>query len=304
MVLKMIKKYGIVAIVGKPNVGKSTLINAIMKKKVSIISNKPQTTRNAVKEIYEDDESAIIFTDTPGFHEPSNKLDLFLNHEIEISYKEANIILFVTTMDKELDANDFEIINLIKEANKENVILVISKAEMAKNQDQIDERIHFLKKHLVFKDVVQISALHAINIDKLISTIKNYLHKDVVTDYFRQKAEKEDKFVITEIIREQCLLNLNHEVPHGVGVEIDESKYNQEANHWIIKASIIIEKNSHKPIIIGQNGTMIKKISMGARKQLHEIYDCHISLTIFVKVENNWRDNNNIIKSLGYKIKK
>ncbi|ACI59962.1 GTPase Era [Ureaplasma urealyticum] len=300
----MVKKYGIVAIVGKPNVGKSTLINAIMRKKVSIISNKPQTTRNAIKEIYEDDDSAIIFTDTPGFHEPSNKLDLFLNHEIEVSYKEANVILFVSSMDKELSEDDFEIINLIKESNKENVILVISKAEVAKNQDKIDERVHQLNKYIQFKDVIQISALHVINIDKLINTIKQYLHKDVVTDYFRQKVEKEDKFIIAETIREQCLLNLNHEVPHGVGVEIDESKYNQEANHWIIKASIIIEKNSHKPIVIGQNGAMIKKISMAARKQLHEIYDCHISLTIFVKVENNWRENNNVVKSLGYKIKK
>ncbi|QDI65080.1 GTPase Era [Ureaplasma urealyticum] len=300
----MVKKYGIVAIVGKPNVGKSTLINAIMRKKVSIISNKPQTTRNAIKEIYEDDDSAIIFTDTPGFHEPSNKLDLFLNHEIEVSYKEANVILFVSSMDKELSEDDFEIINLIKESNKENVILVISKAEVAKNQDKIDERVHQLNKYIQFKDVIQISALHVINIDKLINTIKQYLHKDVVTDYFRQKVEKEDKFIIAETIREQCLLNLNHEVPHGVGVEIDESKYNQEANHWIIKASIIIEKNSHKPIVIGQNGAMIKKISMATRKQLHEIYDCHISLTIFVKVENNWRENNNVVKSLGYKIKK
>ena len=300
----MVKKYGIVAIVGKPNVGKSTLINAIMRKKVSIISNKPQTTRNAIKEIYEDDDSAIIFTDTPGFHEPSNKLDLFLNHEIEVSYKEANVILFVSSMDKELSEDDFEIINLIKESNKENVILVISKAEVAKNQDKIDERVHQLDKYIQFKDVIQISALHVINIDKLINTIKQYLHKDVVTDYFRQKVEKEDKFIIAETIREQCLLNLNHEVPHGVGVEIDESKYNQEANHWIIKASIIIEKNSHKPIVIGQNGAMIKKISMATRKQLHEIYDCHISLTIFVKVENNWRENNNVVKSLGYKIKK
>lgn len=300
----MVKKYGIVAIVGKPNVGKSTLINAIMRKKVSIISNKPQTTRNAIKEIYEDDDSAIIFTDTPGFHEPSNKLDLFLNHEIEVSYKEANVILFVSSMDKELSEDDFEIINLIKESNKENVILVISKAEVAKNQDKIDERVHQLNKYIQFKDVIQISTLHVINIDKLINTIKQYLHKDVVTDYFRQKVEKEDKFIIAETIREQCLLNLNHEVPHGVGVEIDESKYNQEANHWIIKASIIIEKNSHKPIVIGQNGAMIKKISMAARKQLHEIYDCHISLTIFVKVENNWRENNNVVKSLGYKIKK
>lgn len=227
----MVKKYGIIAIVGKPNVGKSTLINAIMRKKVSIISNKPQTTRNAIKEIYEDDDSAIIFTDTPGFHEPSNKLDLFLNHEIEVSYKEANVILFVSSMDKELSEDDFEIINLIKESNKENVILVISKAEVAKNQDKIDERVHQLNKYIQFKDVIQISALHIINIDKLINTIKQYLHKDVVTDYFRQKVEKEDKFIIAETIREQCLLNLNHEVPHGVGVEIDESKYNQEANH-------------------------------------------------------------------------
>lgn len=225
------KRYGIVAIVGKPNVGKSSLINAINKNKVSIVSNKPQTTRNAVKELYEDEESVIIFTDTPGYHNEVNKLDIFLNHEVEVSYKEANLVLLLTSMDKNLSEDDYKIIDHIKGNKKEQIILVVSKAELAKNQTLIDERVNTLKEHLDFLDVIQISSSHNINIDKLLSIIKQHLKIDIVTDYLRSKANKTDKFWVQELIREQCLELLKYEVPHGVGIEINESKYESDINH-------------------------------------------------------------------------
>lgn len=296
------KKYGIVAIVGKPNVGKSSLINAISKSKVSIVSAKPQTTRNAIKELYEDDDSVIIFTDTPGYHNEANKLDIFLNHEVEVSYKEANLVLLLTSMDKPLSEDDYKIIDHIKENKKEKIILVVSKAETAKTQELIDQRVASLKQHLDFLDVIQISSTHNINIDKLLNTIKQYLKSDVVTHYFRSKADKTDKFWVQELIREQCLELLKYEVPHGIGIEINESKYDSATNHWLINATIIIEKDSHKPIVIGKDGQVIKQIGMNTRKQLLATYDCDITLKLFVKVEKNWRDNNTIVKGLGYKI--
>lgn len=299
----MIKKYGIIAIVGKPNVGKSTLINAITKTKAAIVSPKPQTTRNSIKELYEDEDSVIIFTDTPGFHEPKNKLDIFLNNEIEISYKEADLIYFLTNMEKPLTNDDFQVIDFLKEANK-NVILVVSKAETSKTQDLIDERVNELKSHFNFIDIVQISSLHNINLDKLISLSKKFLKQDIVTDYFRQKADKEDSFIIAEIIREQCLKYLNHEIPHGIGVEVNDSNYDKEKNLWVIKASLLIEKKSHKQIVIGKNGDMIKKISKQSRIELQSQYDCKIHLELFVQIEDDWRNNQNKVKNLGYKIKK
>lgn len=300
----MKKKYGNIAIIGKPNVGKSTLINAITNTKSSIISNKPQTTRNAIKEIYEDEEVALILVDTPGFHNPKNKLDLFLNEEVVNSYKNANVIFFLTSMDKPLNEDDYEIIKVIKEFKKDNIILVISKAELSKNQDIIDKRIDDLRKEINFVDVIQISALHQINIKKLIDSTKPFLKEDVVSDYFREQANKSDEFVVAEKIREQCLNLLSYEVPHGVGIEINESNYDPQKNLWKINASIVLERESHKKIVIGKGGEMIKKIGLGARKNLEEEYNCKIFLAIFVKIETNWRDNQNVVKSLGYKSKK
>ena len=291
----MAKKYGTVVITGKPNVGKSTLINALAKKEVAIISKKPQTTRKQINYIYQNDKSEITFIDTPGFHFSRNKLDDYLNLQIKNSYKYANIALLLIDLTREINDEDLEVIKMINNFGVSHVILVFNKIDSPEKQNiQIyKDKINQLIK---VDDILEISALKGINLDLLINTISKYLSNDQA---FLQETNS-DNYIISEIIREQIIKNLYQELPYATCVCIKKKNYDQKANVFEIYADIVVEKESQKPIVVGHNGNMIKKIGTDARKKLNNYYDCKIVLHLFVVVKENWRNNESVLKDGGY----
>ncbi len=290
-------KNNIVAIVGKPNVGKSTLLNAIFNQKKAIVNKKPQTTRKQSFFIYKNDNVKAIIIDTPGFHLPHNKLDKFLNWEVNNSLKSSNSILYLFDMTREFDVEDRNILNNISKYDIQNKVLIINKAETSK-QELIDETANKLKEDFNFQTVIQISALHKINIEKIIEYIETTSSEDIDVSYFK---EPDDKFMIAEIIREQCLILLRKEIPYAIGVDVTTNNYDEKTKTFFIDADIIVEKSSQKPIVIGKHASMIKLIGTNARMELLNIYDCKIVLKLYVKVEEDWRNSNYLINSLGYK---
>lgn len=301
MELELVKKYvGNIAIIGKPNVGKSTLINAIFKEKISIVNQKPQTTRDKIDAIYNKGEFYLTFIDTPGFHVPRNKLDMFLNSQAKASLKEANVVYFLTDITREIDSEDKELLDFVKNYGVENIILVVTKAETS-TQEKIDERIDLWKKEANFKETIIVSGLHQINIDKLLNITKPYLNQEeVVVSQDDNSTLQEDNFLVKEIIREQCLNLLKQEIPYGIAVIIESSSYDAITNTFNINACIVVEKESQKAIVIGSKGSMIKQIGIASRQELLNIYDSKINLKLFVKVDKNWRDNELKLKEFGY----
>lgn len=294
-------KIGKIAIVGKSNVGKSTLINQIFDKEIVIATSKPQTTRNRIELLYQKDDCQIIFSDTPGFHKPRNKLDLFLNSQVKKALKNVDIILFVCDVKSGLDNDDIDVLNQIKTFKYEKLILLINKCdnEDASAIEQLKDQLYNI---IEFDKCFCISALYNQNINDVLNYIKRNLNDSdtpLVTD--PSEIEQQEKFVIAEIIRKVILNEFRYEVPHATAIVVDEMKYDPEKNLLDILFSIIVEKESQKPIIIGKRGESIKKIGVIARKELSKIYDCKMYLKSFVKVRKNWRDDNNIIKELGYK---
>ncbi len=297
VVIKTMNKATIVSIVGKPNVGKSTLFNAIFNTKYAITCHKPQTTRNQMGMVYHFDDDAILFLDTPGFHQAHNKLDEYLNDEIKRSLSLTQVVCFLYDMSRDMSNEDKMILQQISSYDIPHKILVINKAETSK-QPLIDAVTAELNQTYHFEHTIQISALHHINIDKFLNLLKGYVSTDVDISFFQ---EPDDNFIISEIVREQCLWQLKKEIPYGVGIEIITNHYDQASQVLNIDANIIVEKESHKPIVVGKNGQMIKAIGTAARKELLKIYDCKIMLKLFVKVKKDWRDSDYLIKELGYK---
>jgi GTP-binding protein Era len=272
---------GYVSITGKPNVGKSTLMNAIFKRKVSIVSYKPQTTRNMIKNLYNDVNSSIMFLDTPGYHDPNNKLDTFLNSEIKASYKISNCALLLIDPTRDIDEEDKTVIKFLIDYNMENVILVITKNDLSseKKNTKIIEQINSLIKVV---DNITISSKNENDVNNLLSLIKKYIP---VGKPLLEPTDDKDDFNVSEIIREQIIFNTKQELPYSTNVYVENKKY--ENNLLTINAVIVVEKESQKPIVIGAGGSMIKKIGTNARLELLNIYDCKINLKLFVKVEKD-----------------
>ena len=291
----MSKMYGTVAITGKPNVGKSTLINQIAKKEVAIISQKPQTTRNQINYVYATEEKEIAFVDTPGFHFSRNKLDNYLNSQIKNAYKYANIALLLIDLTREINDEDLEVIKMVKSFNIDNIILVFNKIDACEKQT-IDEYKQKVQELIKVNDVIEISALKNTNTDILIDTISKYLINDPII----LKETDSDNFIISEIIREQIIKNFYQEIPYATCVCIKKKNYDKTTNVFEVYADIVTEKESQKPIIIGRGGRMIKRIGTDARHKLHEYYDCKIVLNLFVVVKNDWRNNSSVLKDGGY----
>ena len=291
----MSKMYGTVVITGKPNVGKSTLINQIAKKEVAIISQKPQTTRNQINYVYATEKKEIAFVDTPGFHFSRNKLDNYLNSQIKNAYKYANIALLLIDLTREINDEDLEVIKMVKSFNIDNIILVFNKIDACEKQT-IDEYKQKLQELIKVNDVIEISALKNTNTDILIDTISKYLINDPII----LKETDSDNFIISEIIREQIIKNFYQEIPYATCVCIKKKNYDKITNVFEVYADIVTEKESQKPIIIGRGGRMIKRIGTDARHKLHEYYDCKIVLNLFVVVKNDWRNNSSVLKDGGY----
>lgn len=294
-------KSGFVTVVGKPNVGKSTLINGFLGEKIAITSPKPQTTRTNLNAIITNENAQIIFIDTPGIHTPKNKLGEYMIDVAKGTFSEVDVILFLCdATDKTITQSDLRIIDSLRLVKKP-VILVINKVD-AVAKETILEKISILSQKMEFASIYPISALKNDGLDELLDEIQNYLPEgpkyypdDILTD-----TNLRD--IVSDIIREKILLFYRDEVPHGIGVEIikfDEAR--KSGGVTSIEVNIICEKNSHKAILIGKGGTMLKKIGSKARVDIEKILDSKVNLQLWVKVREDWRNNSGVLRELGYK---
>ena len=290
-------KSGFVTIIGRPNVGKSTLMNNIIGQKIAITSNKPQTTRNRIQTVYTDeDKGQIVFTDTPGIHKASNKLGEYMVEVAEHSLHDMDCVLFLVEPSTFIGAGEKHIIEVIEKSNIP-AILVINKIDSVKKEDLL-AAIDAYSKEYKFDEIVPVSAKTGDNVDELIDVIFKYLpygpyfyDEDTITD-------QPEKQIVSEMIREKALHALNEEVPHGIAVVIESMKARKKIMD--IEATIICERESHKGIIIGKGGEMLKKIGTNARFEIEKMLDMKVNLKLFVKVKKNWRDNDLLIKNFGY----
>ena len=292
-------KSGFVALIGRPNVGKSTLMNRLIGQKIAITSNKPQTTRNRIQTVYTDERGQIIFLDTPGIHKAKNKLGEFMVDVAEKTLADVDVVLWLVEPTDYIGAGEQHIITRLKSCKKP-VILVINKVDTIR-KDEILKFIDTYRKEMDFAEIVPVSALKGTNTDDLTDVIFKYLgegpmyyDEDTVTDQPQRQ-------IVAEVIREKALHALDAEIPHGIAVAIDKMKERPGKNPMVdIEATIICERDSHKGIIIGKGGAMLKKIGSNARFELERMLDSKVNLKLWVKVKKDWRDSDFMIKNFGY----
>ena len=292
-------KSGFVSVVGRANVGKSTLMEKILQEKISIISNKPQTTRDKINIIYNDEDSQIIFIDTPGIQRPRNVLQERLLSFSKDSLNESDLVTFVVDESKEIGNLDQMIIDELRKV-RVPIILLINKIDLL-TLDEIEEIRENYEELGLFNDIIAISALDNQDINAYIKKVRDYLDegpafydRDMITD-------KTERFVVSEIIREKALRLLLEEVPHGLAVRIDDFKEREDKDLIDIRATIIVEKNSHKQIVIGKKGQMIKQIGIDARNEIENFLDSKVNLQLWVKVEKDWRKKDKLVDRFGYR---
>ncbi|MBQ1994422.1 MAG: GTPase Era [Lachnospiraceae bacterium] len=292
-------KSGFVALIGRPNVGKSTLMNSIIGQKIAITSKKPQTTRNRIQTVYTSDEGQIVFVDTPGIHKSKNKLGDYMVNVAERSLKEVDVILWLVEPTDYIGAGEQHIIEQLKKVNIP-IILVVNKIDTVK-REQLLGYIDTYRKEVDFAEVVPVSALKRDNTDVLVEQIMKYLpygpafyDEDTITDQPMRQ-------IVAELIREKVLRSIDEEIPHGVAVTIDTMKFGKKLVD--INATIICERDSHKGIIIGKGGLMLKKIGSLARSEIEDLLEQHVNLQLWVKVKKDWRDSDYLIKNFGYDAK-
>lgn len=292
-------KSGFVTIIGRPNVGKSTLANAILGEKIAIMSDKPQTTRNRINAIHTDEECQIVFIDTPGLHKAKTKLGEFMVSSALDTLKEVDAIVFMVDDSDRIGAGDEFILEQLK-AVKTPVILAINKVDLI-DPDRYVKIVENYKKYTFIKEVINISALNNTNVDVLMGMIKKFIKEgpmyypgDILTD-------QPEKAVVGEIIREKLLHYLDDEIPHGVAVEIESFKERRGQEMIDIRATIICERDSHKGIIIGKNGRKLKGIGKSAREDIEHLLGVKVFLELWVKVRPGWRDSDTFLKDFGYK---
>lgn len=294
-------KSGYVTIIGRPNVGKSTLINKIMGGKLVIVSNKPQTTRNNIHTILTKENYQIIFVDTPGLHKPRHKLGEVMVKSAKESLKNVDLILFLTTPDVEIGKGDSMILEELRGINKP-VFLVLNKID-ENTPERVAKTLQTYGDYFDFKEFIPISALKGKNVDTLINLIVDNLPEGPMYYPEDMVADVQERFIISEIIREKALRSLSEEVPHGIAVEIISFK-KDENNKINIEVNMLCEKDSHKGIIIGKEGKMLAKIKKTAKADIEKLLGRKVNLNIWVKVRKEWRDNPAYLKDLGYNLKK
>ena len=291
---------GFCAIIGRPNVGKSTLMNQLIGMKIAITSHKPQTTRNKIQTVFTSDEGQIVFLDTPGIHKAKNKLSEYMVKVAKSSIKDVDVVLWLVEASEFIGKGDQDIAKQLSDINVP-LILVINKADTVSRNDMFGI-ISAYKDICKFDDIVPVSALKGENCDELIKVIMSYLpygepfyDEDTVTD-------QPERAIVAELIREKALKCLDDEIPHGIAVTIERMKF--EKNICNIDATIICERDSHKGIIIGKQGAMLKKIGSAARYEIERLIDCHTNLKLWVTVKKDWRDSDVLLKNYGYVEKK
>lgn len=292
------KKTGFATLIGRPNVGKSTLMNQIIGQKIAITSHKPQTTRNRIQTVYTCEQGQIVFLDTPGIHKAKNKLGEYMVHVAQRTLKEVDVILWLVEPATFIGAGDRQIARQLSLINTP-VILVINKVDTIKKEEVLSV-IDAYRKLLDFAEIVPVSALKGQNKETLIEQIFHYLpygpqfyDEDTVTDQPMRQ-------IIAELIREKALKLLDEEVPHGIAVSIDVMKLRPGGKLWDIEATIICERDSHKGMIIGKGGSMLKKIGSAARYEIEQQLEAKVNLKLWVKVKKDWRDSDFLIKNFGY----
>ena len=285
-------------IVGLPNVGKSTLLNSILNKKVVITSNKPQTTRNLIQGIYNEDDTQIIFVDTPGIHKAHNKLGRALNKQAYFTINDVDIIIMVVDITEKVGSGDKFVIDILKNIENKPVFLVINKIDKLPREEILSKIEEYMSLYN-FTEVIPVSARKKDNIDRLIEVIKKYLPDNI--KYFDSDTvtNSSPEFIISELIREKVLELTDEEVPHSVTCIVDELY--EEEKIINIGASIIVDRENLKKIIIGKNGNMIKEIGIRARKDIEEYFGKQVYLDLFVKVIPKWRDKEKFLNMIGYK---
>ena len=291
-------KSGFVTIVGRPNVGKSTLMNNVVGEKIAIMSDKPQTTRNTIQAVYTDEECQIVFLDTPGIHKPKNKLGEFMVKSATDAFKNVDLVLFVVDDSKKIGPGDRKIIEDLR-GIKTPVILVLNKIDKLE-ESELFELMQLYSNEDLFKAIVPISALKGRNVNELLKVIGNYLQEGpkYFPDYMI--TDQPERVLVSELIREKVLHYLNDEVPHGVAVEVERMKSRQDKDIVDISAVIYCERDSHKGIIIGKNGRKLKGIGKSAREDMELLLGSKINLQLWVKVKENWRNLQNYISDFGY----
>lgn len=289
-------KAGFVSLIGRPNVGKSTLMNRLIGQKIAITSKKPQTTRNRIQTVYTSEEGQIVFLDTPGIHKSKNKLGDYMVHVAERTISEVDVILWLVEPTDYIGAGERHILERLKKT-KTPVILVMNKVDKVTREELI-RFIDAYRKEMDFAEIVPVSALKGENTEELIRCIFRYLpygdpfyDEDTITDQPMRQ-------LVAELIREKALRLLEEEIPHGIAVSIESMKYRSKIVD--IEATIICERDSHKGIIIGKGGQMLKKIGTSARIDIEKLLEMHCNLKLWVKVKKDWRDSDYLIKNFGY----
>ena len=290
-------KSGFIALVGRPNVGKSTLLNAIIGKKVAITSDKPQTTRNIIQGIRTDEDSQMVFVDTPGIHKPKNKLGQILNKQAYFSVNDVDVILFLVDITESLGKGDMFVIDVLKNV-RVPVILVINKIDKLP-KEEILKKIDEYKDLYNFDEIIPVSARKKDNVDRLIAVLKAKLTDNI--KYYDDEiyTDKPINFIVSELIREKILELTFEEVPHSVSVVTDLMEYNRDAVN--IKATIVVDRENLKRILVGKNGSMIKEIGTRARMEIEPLLKKNVYLELFVKVIPKWRDREKFLNEIGFK---
>lgn len=290
-------KSGFVSLIGRPNVGKSTLLNSIVGKKVAITSDKPQTTRNIIQGIYNEEDTQIVFVDTPGIHKPNHKLGKYLNKQAYYSIDDVDIVLMLVDASQPLGPGDKFIIERLQNVDKP-VILIINKIDKL-TRDELMEKIVEYKDLYDFKEIIPVSALKKKNVNEVVKVLKEYLPDSVKFYGDHDITNKSMEFLLGEIIREKVFELTEEEVPHSLTCYIEHVEKNKN-NNYVLNGVIVVDRDSLKSIIIGKQGRMIKEIGMRARKDMEELLGKKVYLELYVKVIKKWRDREKYLSEFGF----
>ena len=290
---------GFVSIIGRPNVGKSTFLNYVIGQKIAIMSNKPQTTRNKIQGVYTSEHSQIIFIDTPGIHKPKHKLGDFMMKVAQNTLKEVDVILFMVNVTEKFGSGEKFILEKLQNVEAP-VFLVLNKIDQTA-KEEILQVIAQYKDRYSFAEIVPISALTGKNIDTLLKQIEKYMPEGPMYYPSDQVTDHPERFIVSELIREKVLHLTREEIPHSIAVMVEKISTENEGRSVHIHATIIVERDSQKGIVIGKQGKMLKEVGTRARKDIENLFESKVFLELWVRVEKNWRDKASYLREFGYK---
>ena len=293
------RKNAFIAIVGKPNVGKSSILNKILKQKIAIVSSKPQTTRTRIMGVLTENDTQLVFIDTPGLHKPRNSLDKYMLRSVSESVAGVDVCLLVTEADRNISEEEFQLIDKFKSMDMP-AVLAINKVDTVQDKSKLAVQITELSQLYDFQSIVPCSAQTGSGIDDLKLELRKLAYESDFMFDEDTLTDQPERVIASEIIREKLLRLLDKEIPHGSAVFVERMKERTDSNIIDIDATIYCERDSHKGIIIGKGGSMLKKIGSYARQDMEKFFDCKINLQIWVKVKEDWRNREGILRSLGY----